>query len=450
MKDQKRQQLSLPPLQLSKISKESLLNYFINSWELNEVLFSSITDDKAFFMSPDPLRNPLIFYFGHTAAFYINKLKLVKLIENGVNDKLDNLFAVGVDPNLPQELEISEYWPTLEETKKYRSTIFTIVTNFIANIDFSKASFDINSPYWALLMAIEHARIHFETSSVLLRQLDCKYLKKPINWKYAPTFGQPEPNEWIEVEKGTTTLGKPQDSDIFGWNNEYGLLNIEVKPFLATKNLISNHEYLLFVESGEYANKTFWTAEGWEWKIRTKTQHPKFWVRNENTFLYRTMFDILEMPLDWPVEVNAHEAIAFINWKNEGSRLLSEAEFNFIAKKDKSDAFDPVFSQSRFNLNFEFGSPTPVGYFKNGVSSDGFNDLYGNVWEWLQDDFYALPNYKAHPFYLDFAEPYMDSEHSMMAGGSWITTGTGASKYYRLWFRRHFYQHAGFRMAKTI
>jgi hypothetical protein len=44
----------------------------------------------------------------------------------------------------------------------------------------------------------------------------------------------------------------------------------------------------------------------------------------------------------------------------------------------------------------------------------------------------------------------MDADHLMMAGGSWITTGTGASKYYRLWFRPYFYQHAGFRLAKSL
>jgi formylglycine-generating enzyme required for sulfatase activity len=84
---------------------------------------------------------------------------------------------------------------------------------------------------------------------------------------------------------------------------------------------------------------------------------------------------------------------------------------------------------------------------KQGMSPSGFHDVWGNVWDWLADDFYPLPGFKVHPWYLDFSEPYMDSDHGMMAGGAWATTGTGASKYYRLWFRRHFYQHAGFRLA---
>ena len=84
---------------------------------------------------------------------------------------------------------------------------------------------------------------------------------------------------------------------------------------------------------------------------------------------------------------------------------------------------------------------------KLGVTASGFNDIYGNVWDWLSDDFYALEGFNVHPWYKEFSAPYMDSEHGMMAGGAWATTGTGASKYYRLWFRRYFYQHAGFRLA---
>ncbi|MFK7950566.1 MAG: 5-histidylcysteine sulfoxide synthase [Saprospiraceae bacterium] len=440
---------SIKPPKLTSPTNAELKAYFENTWELYEMLFSSIKEERTLYESPDPLRNPLIFYLGHTAAFYINKLKLAGLISEGVNPRYDQLFAVGVDPDAPENLDVSDFWPTVQEVHEYRKIIYNIVQNVIAKADLSQLPIDENHALWALFMGFEHDRIHFETSSMLIRQLSVDKVQKPEIWQYAPTFGKPEVNKWIEMPKNTIIFGKSNSSDLYGWDNEYGTKTTLVKPFAATKNLITNAEYLEFVISGSYNNQTFWTAEGWNWKTKYNIIQPKFWIKKGDTFLYRAMFDNLEMPLDWPVEVNAHEAWAYCNWKNDGSRLLSEAEFLTIARENTDKSEDPLYSD-KHNLDYTFGSPTPVGFMKSSTTASGFNDIYGNVWDWLSNDFYPLDGFKTHPWYEEFSAPYMDEEHSMLAGGSWITTGTGASKYYRLWFRRHFYQHAGFRLAKSL
>jgi len=128
--------------------------------------------------------------------------------------------------------------------------------------------------------------------------------------------------------------------------------------------------------------------------------------------------------------------------------LLTEAEFHVIAHNEIGEE-DCVFMDC-YNLNVKYGSPNPVGSLGCGKSSLGFNDLFGNVWDWLKDDFTPLPGFKTHPWYDDFSAPYFDDQHAMLLGGDWDSTGTGASKYYRLWFRRHFYQHAGFRIARSL
>lgn len=440
---------SIKPPKLNHVTKKELTSYFKNTWELYEFLFSSIKDDDTLYKSPDPLRNPLIFYLGHTAAFYINKLRLAGLVENAVHERWDQLFAVGVDPDKPENLSISSYWPTIAETRAYRQKIYNIIHTVIDKADLSNLPITENHPLWALYMGFEHDRIHFETSSVLIRQLDENLVERPEGWEYAPTLENTPTNEWIEMPGGSITFGKPTDSAIYGWDNEFGTKTTEVKPFKATKYLITNEAFLNFVNDGGYSNKSFWSAEGWDWKTRTNATHPKFWVTNGNSYQYRAMFDEVPMPMDWPVEVNAHEAWAYCAWKNDGSRLLLEAEFLMIARENIKESDDPLFSNNH-NLDFAYGSPTPVGFMKNSVTNSGFHDIYGNVWDWLKDDFYPLDGFKTHPWYEEFSAPYMDKEHSMMAGGAWATTGTGASKYYRLWFRRHFFQHAGFRLAKSI
>lgn len=440
-------QSHLPP-SLYGLDRERLKAYFENTWKLYECLFSSIINDESYYESPDPLRNPLIFYLGHTAAFYINKMKIVGLIENGVHENWDKLFAVGVDPNLPENLDVSSYWPIVNEVREYRKHIYKIVNQVIEENEISE-KITQDHPFWAVMMALEHDRIHFETSSVLIRQLAVEKVQKPELWEYAPSFGIPPKNQWLPVNGGKITFGKAQNSPLFGWDNEFGTFTEDVKPFQATQNLITNHDFLDFVHDNGYQNDRFWTEEGRDWRNRTNTKYPKFWQKINGKFQYRAMFDIMEMPLDWPVEVNAHEAEAYCNWLGDGSRLPDEVEFLLIAREGIEEATEPLFEQ-KHNLNIHFGSPSPVGFMSEGKSPSGFNDLYGNVWDWLRNDHYPLQGFKTHFLYKEFSEPYMDDEHAMMAGGSWATSGTSASKYYRLWFRRHFFQHAGFRLAKSI
>ena len=434
--------ISQVPVSLSEQNREVVRDYFTNSWDIYEVLFSAIHSDESYYESPDPLRNPLIFYYGHTAAFYINKLVMAGLLEKGIDAHYEELFAKGVDPDLPENLEVADVWPAVDEVCRYRQEVFSLVMQVIEEADFSEPIHPKN-PLWSLHMGIEHDRIHFETSSVLIRQLDASKLSKPESWEYAPTDGEPERNVWIGIPEGQVQLGRSEDYDWFSWDNEFGSKQVNVSSFAVSKNLITNSEYLDFVLTA-YNDQTFWTNEGWEWKERVGSVQPKFWIQDGDTYQYRAMFDVIDMPKDWPVEVNAHEAIAYLNWLGDGSRLLTEAEFRLLERRTFGG--EPIHSESA-NINMRFGSPTPVGMLNRG---EEVNDLYGNVWDWLSDDFYPLPGFEVHPYYEDFSAPYFDDEHSMMLGASWSTTGTGASKYYRLWFRRNFYQHAGFRLAKDI
>lgn len=444
---------SLLPINLKSFTRAELREYFADSWTLNDTLFRSLRKEQAFYLNPDPLRNPLIFYLGHTAAFYVNKLYAAGALNQGVDSSVEKLFASGVDPETPAELEGALRgiaWPKPCEVWGYRAKCFDAVMDIIERVAI-ELPVGPESPLWALLMGIEHDRIHFETSSVLFRQLPAEFLRRPDEWRYAPTFGNPPRNEMIYVPGGTTRLGKPRDFPTYGWDNEYGHLDVKVAPFYAGKYLVSNLEFLTFVEDGGYSERAYWDDESWAWRSAHRVTKPKFWVGARNEYRYRTLFEDVAMPWDWPVEVNHHEASAYCRWKGNRTRLLTEAEWNVLAgaRTDSEGAEygdDPAFSR-RYNLNLKFGSPCPVHMPKEAVSPLGCYDVLGNVWVWLSDRFGPLPGFKPHRLYDDFSVPFFDEKHSMMLGGSWATTGTGASRFYRLWFRRHFYQHAGFRVA---
>ena len=389
--------------QLDNCSSTTLLKYFENSWELEETLMKSLVKEETFYLNPDPLRNKLIFYLGHSAVFYINKFIQVGLIKNRINPQYETLFEIGVDPETPAELEVAIQgvnWPNIKKVWEYRNKARAEITTII-----NKTPLDLpihqQHPIWALLMGIEHSRIHVETSSMLLRQLPVENLKRPQGWNYAPTNGEIPHHQMREVPGGVVKLGKRQDDLTFGWDSESGHLEVEVKPFLASQYLITNGEFLEFVQDGGYNNVNYWHTESWAWKQLYNIQYPKFWIHQENNYRYRATFDELDLPLDWPVEVNHYEAMAFCRWKGKNTRLMTEAEWHQALKISADSSL-----ANNYNLNLQFISPTPVGMFSENHQS-GLSDLRGNVWEWLGETFKPLPGFKTHHLYEDQSAPFL-------------------------------------------
>ena len=70
--------------------------HFINTWETYERLFECLKNDDAYYLKPEPLRHPLIFYYAHTAVFFVNKLRVAKLIEHNLDDNIESMMAIGV------------------------------------------------------------------------------------------------------------------------------------------------------------------------------------------------------------------------------------------------------------------------------------------------------------------------------------------------------------------
>ena len=70
----------------------------------------------------------------------------------------------------------------------------------------------------------------------------------------------------------------------------------------------------------------------------------------------------------------------------------------------------------------------------------GFYDVFGNVWEWCEDNFNLFPGAKTHFLYDDFSTPLADGRHNIIIGGSWASNGNWASHFARSMFRRHFFQ----------
>lgn len=433
-----------------KRKREEIRYYFHETFDLYEKLFEPLKNEAAYTMRADPLRHPLIFYLGHTAVFFINKLVLARLLDKHINPTFESMFAVGVDEMSWDDLDDTHYdWPTSAKVMKYRKKVRQKIDEMILQMPLTlPISWD--NPFWIIMMGIEHERIHLETSSVLIRQLPLELLSAHLEWQICRDSGKAPENLLLPVNEGKVIMGKEKDHPLYGWDNEYGHYEVDVPAFKTSKYLATNFEFLEFVNDGGYQCEQWWTEEGWKWAQYKKADHPLFWVENESSsYRYRTMLEIIDMPWDWPVEVNYLEAKAFCNWKSKKTaktiRLITEEEwYRLLDITETKDQLD--WRQAPGNINLEYyASSCPVNRFKFGE----FYDLLGNVWQWTEVPISGFPGFEVHPLYDDFSTPTFDTKHNLIKGGSWISTGNEATRHSRYAFRRHFFQHAGFRYVES-
>lgn len=439
-------------------TRQSVLDYFNNSWTLTESLFSSLNSDEAFYRPPyHGLRHPLIFYYVHPATLFINKLLLAGLIDHQINPYFERLFETGVDEMSWDDMSKNDIeWPTIEDCHTYRQEAYIVTKSVIeTHPDLSRPSIiDMSHPLWALFMGIEHERIHLETSSVLIRELPLNLVSPPKSWpSLAPRSSTKSldehsiHNKLIEVSETQVNLGKQKDFATFGWDNEYGCESLKVAGFQVSPCLVSNQDFLSFVNENAYLDERYWSEEGNKWRNFTKSTHPHFWVQDDkktNQFKLRTCFELIDMPWNWACIVNFHEAKAYCAWKssidNRHYNLINESQHKVLKTLSKT--------QTNYNFNLKYCSESAVDAHHEKVNdTDCIYDISGNVWQWSEDAFRPLPGFFPHPLYNDFSTPCFDGKHQMILGGSFISTGDEASIYARFHFRPHFFQHSGFRLV---
>ncbi len=439
-------QLNTPTLNGNSIAekRQELVAYFKNTWATYESLFSLINQDEAYFLRPEPLRHPLVFYFGHTATFYVNKLLLGKYIKNRVNSRLEAICAVGVDEMSWDDLNSEHYeWPAIDEVRAYRQQVYNLVLNLIETMELT-LPIRQDSLAWIILMGCEHERIHLETSSVIIRMLPLKWLSNPEEWQPCLDSSNAPENVLVPVSSQGVFLGKKIQDSTFGWDNEYGEQAVNVDNFSAAKFLVSNAEYMAFVEADGYQLTQFWCQEGQAWLAFTQAKMPRFWRYSNEQYYQRNLTSEMALPLDWPVEVNYLEAKAFCQWRQKSIkgfiRLPTEAEWYCLRKHVAGDQHQ--WSEVPGNIDLAYyASSCPVNRHQQGE----FFDVIGNTWQWTESAIDGFAGFNVHPLYDDFSTPTFDSKHNLIKGGSWISTGNETLASSRYAFRRHFYQHAGFR-----
>ena len=187
--------------------RTEILRYFQATFDHYEQLFEVLTCDEAYVKKPISLRHPLIFYLGHTATFFINKLLLAGLIERRINPAFESMFAIGVDEMSWDDLNDARYdWPSVAAVKDYRQQVRATVSRLIETLPL-QLPIGWDHPWWIIVMGVEHERIHLETSSVLIRQHELRYVKPHPAWAPCRTAGVAPANALVAVPSADVRLG---------------------------------------------------------------------------------------------------------------------------------------------------------------------------------------------------------------------------------------------------
>lgn len=364
-----------------------------------------ILKPEALYDRPVAERHRIIFYIGHLEAFDWNLLG-----DRPFHSEFDNLFAFGIDPvggGLPDDQPRD--WPGLEEVQNYNRKMRSAVDEAAA-------------PDQKWNVAIEHRLMHAETLAYMLHQMPVdKKLPQPQSDR--PPSGAVKPG-MMAFRAGQVVLGR---SGGFGWDNEFHAHPVDVAEFEIDRYKVSNGDYLKFVNAGGYEDKSLWTDSGWRWKEKHGIAHPVFWKREGDRWIYRTMFEAIPMPLDWPVYVSHSEASAYARWV--GKSLPTEAEWQRAAEGSRTG-----------NAGFSRWDPVPV------ESEPG---LVGNGWEWTSSVFKPFPGFEPFPFYPGYSANFFDDQHYVMKGGSARTADCLLRPSFRNWFQPNYqYVYSGFRCVK--
>jgi iron(II)-dependent oxidoreductase len=416
-----------------------------------------LLDESFSYERPIPLRNPVVFYEGHLPVFAVNTLIKKGLGRPGVDERLEDIFARGIDPETEATAIArgNPAWPSRAAVREYAAAADRLIETAIesAPLESSHPMLHRAQALWAIL---EHEEMHQETLAYMWHEVPYDRKRKPADYvTLAPTGSARFPSDasnQVRIPSGTATLGTHSGESSFAWDNELPAHEVHVPEFSIDVDNVTNAQFMSFVEAGGYRDERWWAPESWSWILSAQVTHPRFWQEEDGHWYWRAMFERVPLPPSWPVYVTWAEAHAYARWR--GMRLPTEAEFHraAFATPDRGERQYPWGDTLDGSLpgNFDFvrWDPEPIGERPTGVSAFGVQDLVGNGWEWTSSVFGPFAGFRPLPSYLEYSADFFDGGHFVMKGASPVTARPLVRRGFRNWFRPHYpYVYAAFRCA---
>ncbi len=259
-----------------------------------------------------------------------------------------------------------------------------------------------------LVLGLNHEQQHQE---LLITDLKYTFSVNPIFPVYKKDFalvekGEPGEEGFAEVENGIYEIGFQGDG--FHFDNELGRHRVFLEDFQIGKKLVTNGEFIEFIEDGGYGNHLLWHSEGLGWVTENQISAPLYWQKRDGEWFNYTLAGLRKVKIDAPVcHVSFYEAAAFAEW----SKMRLPTEFEWEAASDKFD--------------------------------------WGLRWEWTNSAYLPYPNFsKPEGAVGEYNGKFMINQ-MVLRGASVATSPSHSRRTYRNFFHPHLrWQFTGIRLAK--
>tara|TARA_R100000306_G_scaffold5939_10_gene8442 strand:- start:12080 stop:13246 length:1167 start_codon:yes stop_codon:yes gene_type:complete len=258
-----------------------------------------------------------------------------------------------------------------------------------------------------------HIGIHHEKQHQELLLTDIKYIlgNNPLLPKYNDSFSENPIQEfeqkWVGVSEGVYEIGH-DNPDAFCYDNELGRHKVYLHDFEISNKLITNAEYVAFIEAGGYKDHNLWHAEAWDWVNENCVSQPQYWHNIDGEWHQYTMQGLEKLNMDAPVShISYYEAFAYAQWKDW--RLPTEFEWEV--------------AQNQFK--------------------------WGSRWEWTESAYLPYPGYTKAPGAIGEYNGKFMVNQKVLRGGSVATSPKHTRSTYRNFFQTNLrWQFTGLRLAR--
>jgi len=273
------------------------------------------------------------------------------------------------------------------------------------------------------------------------------------------------PLDWIAFRPGLVEIGvtpNPADTTAFAFDNETPRHSVYIAPFRLASRLVTCAEYLAFIDQNGYTRPEPWLSEGWTTIHAEGWQAPLYWQRDTATQSGWSIYTLhgfipLEDLSETPVcHLSFFEADAYARWA--GHRLPTEFEWEHAATQSLSakDCHPERSEAESKDLRLSAATATQGNFLESAslhptpaTSSEGLQQLFGDVWEWTASGYTGYPGYKPLPGALGEYNGKFMSSQVVLRGGSCVTPATHIRPTYRNFFTPATrWQFSGLRLAQ--